>query len=83
MKTGLTCFFIWGNYKNSAILVENWGWFIEWTPAVMGTGMMVGTNTALSIFVGAVVSWGIIGPILVRYSAASGVLLMGEGNDGP
>ncbi|KAF7549350.1 hypothetical protein G7Z17_g6434 [Cylindrodendrum hubeiense] len=26
-----TWFFIWGKYNNSAIFVENWGWFIEWS----------------------------------------------------
>ncbi|GKT97689.1 OPT oligopeptide transporter [Colletotrichum tofieldiae] len=45
-----TWFFIWGKHNNSAILVENWGWFVEWSPAVIGTGLMVGSNTALSMF---------------------------------
>jgi hypothetical protein len=26
-----TWFFIWSNYSNYAIVVENWGWMIEWT----------------------------------------------------
>ncbi|KAG9918519.1 oligopeptide transporter, partial [Aureobasidium melanogenum] len=47
-----TWFFIWGNYKNSAIAVENWGWFIEFTPAFIGSGMLVGLNVALSFFGG-------------------------------
>ena len=31
-----TWFYIWGNYNNYAIVIENWGWYIEWTPAFIG-----------------------------------------------
>lgn len=41
-----TWFYIWGNYNNWAINIENWGWMIEWTPAFLGSGMLVGLNTA-------------------------------------
>ncbi|KAI8663302.1 hypothetical protein NCS57_00930800 [Fusarium keratoplasticum] len=78
-----TWFFIWGGHNNSAIFVENWGWFLEWTPAIIGSGMMVGTNTAASMFAGAVISWGIIGPVLVRTGVASGVKIMGPDYTGP
>ncbi|KAH0354266.1 oligopeptide transporter, partial [Aureobasidium melanogenum] len=67
-----TWFFIWGNYKNSAIAVENWGWFIEFTPAFIGSGMLVGLNVALSFFGGSVLAWGIIGPALVHNGVAFG-----------
>ncbi|KAH7169905.1 OPT oligopeptide transporter protein-domain-containing protein [Dactylonectria macrodidyma] len=73
-----TWFYIWGNYGNLAIFAENWGWYIELSPAVMGTGMMVGMNTAISIFAGSVCSWAIIGPILVRTGAASGLVIGGD-----
>jgi len=65
-----TWFFIWGNYNNKAIALENWGWFIEWTPAFIGSGMLVGLNVALSFFGGSVLAWGIIGPLLVKYHVA-------------
>lgn len=78
-----TWIFIWGKYNNQAIWIENWGWYIQWTPAIMGTGMMVGLNTAISIFAGAITSWGIIGPILVRFGEASGLRLMGEDTTSP
>ncbi|KAK8054637.1 oligopeptide transporter [Apiospora phragmitis] len=67
-----TWFFIWGNYQNAAIYVENWGWMFEWTPAFIGSGMLVGLNTALSLFGGTLFAWGILGPILVRYGICHG-----------
>lgn len=68
-----TWFYIWGNYNNSALAVENWGWLIEWTPAFIGAGILVGLNTAFSFFFGSVLAWGIIGPALVHNGAAFGV----------
>ncbi|KAK5131939.1 hypothetical protein LTR08_000451 [Meristemomyces frigidus] len=68
-----TWFFIWSGYSNAALAVENWGWMIEWTPAFIGAGMLVGLNTALSFFAGSVIAWGIIGPALVHNNMAFGV----------
>ncbi|KAK8136995.1 OPT oligopeptide transporter protein-domain-containing protein [Apiospora sp. TS-2023a] len=67
-----TWFFIWGNYQNAAIHVESWGWMFEWTPAFIGSGMLVGLNTALSLFGGTLFAWGILGPILVKYGICNG-----------
>ncbi|KAI6797705.1 oligopeptide transporter [Hortaea werneckii] len=67
-----TWFFIWGNYSNGAIVVENWNWLIEFTPAFIGCGVLVGMNTAFSFFGGSVIAWAIIGPTLVHYGAAFG-----------
>ncbi len=71
-------FYIWGNYQNLAIHVENWGWYLEFTPAFIGSGMLVGLNPAYSFFGGSVLAWGIIGPALVHNGAAHGVAI-GEG----
>lgn len=68
-----TWFYIWGHYKNLAIHVENWGWYLEFTPAFIGSGMIVGLNPAYSFFGGSVLAWGIIGPALVHNGAAYGV----------
>lgn len=68
-----TWFFIWGGYNNAAIHVENWGWMIEWTPAFIGSGMLVGLNVAVSFLMGSVIAWGIIGPALVHNGVAWGV----------
>ncbi|WXC58231.1 hypothetical protein SNK03_004129 [Fusarium graminearum] len=73
-----TWIFIWGKYQNSAIFIENWAWYLEWTPAVIGSGMMVGVNPALSMFAGSLLSWGVIGPVLVRTGTASGFRILGE-----
>ncbi|KAF2202187.1 oligopeptide transporter [Delitschia confertaspora ATCC 74209] len=72
-----TWFFIWGHYKNAALAVENWGWYLEWTPAFIGSGMLVGLNVAISFFVGSVLAWGIIGPALVHHGVCWGVDISG------
>ncbi|KAF3934514.1 hypothetical protein ABW19_dt0205842 [Dactylella cylindrospora] len=53
----------------------SWGWFIEFTPAFIGSGLLVGLNSAFSLFFGGVFSWAIVGPILVKNGAAFGVEL--------
>jgi uncharacterized oligopeptide transporter (OPT) family protein len=46
-----------GISPNFAISLESWGWFIEWTPAFLGSGMLVGMNVAISYFVGTLLAW--------------------------
>ncbi|KAI9291449.1 OPT superfamily oligopeptide transporter [Neoconidiobolus thromboides FSU 785] len=41
-----------------------WKWHLQITTAFFGAGMMVGLNTSISFFIGDVLAWGIIGPIL-------------------
>jgi len=67
-----TWFYIWSGYSNQALAVENWGWYIEWTPAFIGSGMLVGLNPSISFFGGSVLAWGIIGPALVKNGMAFG-----------
>lgn len=71
-----TWFFIWGNYNNWALNIENWGWMIEWTPAFIGSGMLVGINTGVSMFLGSFFAWGFLGPILVHYNICIGKKLL-------
>lgn len=73
-------FYQWGNYNNHAIHIENWGWIFEWTPAFIGSGMLVGLNPAISFFGGGVVAWGIIGPALIHNGAAFGRAWYSEGD---
>jgi uncharacterized oligopeptide transporter (OPT) family protein len=68
-----TWFYIWSGYTNWAINIENWGWMIEWTPAFIGSGMLVGLNSAFSMFLGTFLAWGLIGPVLVHYGECIGV----------
>ncbi|KAH8814856.1 OPT oligopeptide transporter protein-domain-containing protein [Xylogone sp. PMI_703] len=70
-----TWFYIWSGYKNWALNIENWGWYIEWTPAFIGSGMLIGMNSALSMFGGSFLAWGLIGPLLVHYGECIGVQL--------
>lgn len=51
-------FHVWSGYNSVALAVENWGWIYEWTPAFIGSGMLVGLNPAISFFAGSVLSWG-------------------------
>ena len=36
---------------------------MEWTPAFIGSGMLIGLNSAISMFVGSFLAWGLIGPV--------------------
>ena len=44
----------------------------EFTPAFIAVGFLAGRNACYSIFGGAIVAWGIIGPTLVSMGAAFG-----------
>ncbi len=46
-----------GNHSNLAMSIESWGWFVEWSPAFIGSGMLVGLNVAMSYFIGSVLVW--------------------------
>jgi len=41
----------------TALNLESWGWAIEWTPAFIGSGMLVGMNVAASFAIGSVLAW--------------------------
>ncbi|KAG5992364.1 hypothetical protein E4U54_003668 [Claviceps lovelessii] len=51
---------------------ESWGWFIEWTPAMIGSGMLVDINVAVSFFAGSVLAWAVTGPYIVLREIAFG-----------
>jgi uncharacterized oligopeptide transporter (OPT) family protein len=68
-----TWIYIWSGYSNKTALdIECWGWYLELTPAFVGSGMLVGINPALSFFGGSVLSWAIIGPALIAQGMAFG-----------
>jgi uncharacterized oligopeptide transporter (OPT) family protein len=52
---------------------ESWLWFFEWTPAFLGSGMLVGLNVGMSALAGSILAWGIIGPSIVASGAAAGL----------
>jgi uncharacterized oligopeptide transporter (OPT) family protein len=65
-------FYVWG--AKGAIFASNWGWVqIYWSPAMMGYGIIIGLNLALSWMLGYVVLWRVIGPILEAKGIASGI----------
>ncbi|KAL0474853.1 OPT oligopeptide transporter domain-containing protein [Neurospora intermedia] len=63
---------IWSGYKSWALNIESWGWYFEWTPAFIGSGILIGLNPAISMFAGSFMAWGIIGPVLVHYGECIG-----------
>lgn len=63
---------IWSGYTSWAMNIESWGWWFEWTPAFIGSGILIGMNSALSMFGGAIIAWAIIGPTLVHYGECIG-----------
>lgn len=66
---------IWSGYTSWALNIESWGWYFEWTPAFIGSGILIGLNPAISMFAGAVIAWAIIGPVLVHYGECIGIQL--------
>lgn len=46
-----------GFMADTAMAIESWGWFIEWTPAFIGSGMLVGMNVAASFVLGSILAW--------------------------
>ncbi|KAJ9136585.1 OPT superfamily oligopeptide transporter [Pleurostoma richardsiae] len=64
---------IWSHYKSWALNIESWGWYFELTPAFIGSGMLIGLNSALSMFAGSFLAWGFIGPLLIHYGECIGL----------
>lgn len=46
-----------GISPKSTFAIESWGWFIEWTPAFIGSGFLVGMNVAVSFVFGSFLAW--------------------------
>lgn len=67
--------FAWGRGTSWAINIDNWGWYIQLTPAFFGSGVLVGLNAALSWWGGTVVAYAIIGPVLVHYGECIGTAI--------
>ncbi|KAM5543115.1 hypothetical protein V8D89_002989 [Ganoderma adspersum] len=66
----------WTLYRigfTSIISMDNYGWWIEFTPAFFGAGMLSGLNASWSFFGGSVLAWGIIAPSLIKNRLAVGV----------
>ncbi|KAK2740385.1 hypothetical protein FQN57_006125 [Myotisia sp. PD_48] len=67
-----TWFALWGIVPSVSFAIQSWGWFFEWTPAFIGSGMLVGMNVALSFVAGSVLAWGIVGPYIESRGLAFG-----------
>lgn len=53
-----------------------WGWTLSLSPSGMGQGAIMGLHTCVSMMAGAVVGWGVLGPLAVSAGWCSSV---GEG----
>ena len=60
--------YTWG--WKGAIYGEGWGWFIQFTPAFLGAGMLSGLNASWSYMIGSILAWGLIGPLTIKYGVA-------------
>jgi len=47
-------------FATGAVMAESWGWVLEWSPAMFGSGMIVDANVAISFFLGSIVAWYVI-----------------------
>ncbi|KAK7676399.1 hypothetical protein QCA50_011467 [Cerrena zonata] len=71
----------WTLYRlgfTSIISLDNYGWWIEFTPAFFGAGMLSGLNASWSFMGGAVLAWGIIAPSIVKNGLAFGISVSDE-----
>jgi len=71
----------WTLYRlgfTSIISLDNYGWWIEFTPAFYGAGMLSGLNASWSFFGGSILAWGIIAPSLVKNGLAFGTPISEE-----
>ncbi|OJT10730.1 Metal-nicotianamine transporter YSL2 [Trametes pubescens] len=71
----------WTLYRigfTSIIGLDNYGWWIEFTPAFFGAGMLSGLNASWSFLGGSVLAWGIIAPSLIGNKLAVGVSVSDE-----
>lgn len=63
-------YWLWSWGAKSALVVDNWGWYTEFTPAFIGSGMLAGLNASWSFMGGLFLAWAIIGPSLVATGQA-------------
>jgi hypothetical protein len=74
--------FFWWLYLfgvRGAIVPANWSWgLVDTTPCFFGLGMMVGLNAALSFYLGAIMAWGVVGPITVAAGFTKGQPVPGK-----
>ncbi|KAG8976950.1 hypothetical protein FRB90_008992, partial [Tulasnella sp. 427] len=71
----------WTLYRlgwNSIIALENYGWWLEFTPAFFGAGMLSGLNASWSFLGGSILAWGIIAPSLIATGKAVSVDISDE-----
>ncbi|TQV94650.1 oligopeptide transporter [Cordyceps javanica] len=60
------------NITDFVVAAESWGWVLEWSPAMIGSGFLVDFGVACSFFAGAIFAWGLLGPYLVSAQLAFG-----------
>ncbi|KAI0633640.1 OPT oligopeptide transporter [Trametes polyzona] len=71
----------WTLYRigfTSIIALDNYGWYIEFTPAFFGAGMLSGLNASWSFLGGSILAWGIIAPSLIKNGLAVGQSISDE-----
>ncbi|KAI9097267.1 OPT oligopeptide transporter protein-domain-containing protein [Phlyctochytrium arcticum] len=63
-----TWYVFWWIYKatgwEAAREIDAWTWFLDWTPAFIGAGMLTGLHASVSMWFGSFLAWGVVGPAL-------------------
>ena len=69
------------NYISGSALPATWYWYATPALSYVGQGMIMGTHTTLSMLLGAILGWGILGPIAQSQGWAPGAV--GDQKHGP
>jgi uncharacterized oligopeptide transporter (OPT) family protein len=56
-------------------MISAWGFSILISPMMFGAGILIGPRIGLSLLLGAVLSWGILGPISLQMGWTSGAIM--------
>ena len=59
-----------------------WHWTLRPSPSYIGQGMIMGLRTGLSMLLGAIVAWAVLGPLAVHNEWVTGATLSEAINDG-
>ncbi|KAI9011102.1 OPT oligopeptide transporter protein-domain-containing protein, partial [Gaertneriomyces semiglobifer] len=54
----------------TCVRLAQWTWYLEWTPAFFGAGMLSGLHVSVSMWIGSWTAWGIGGPLLLKTGQA-------------
>lgn len=69
-------------YSQACADAATLGWFFILSPLQIGSGLIMGLNSSISILVGCIAAWGIIGPLLYHFGVVDNLRKFGPENPG-